>query len=180
MDRLETKTMIALVVSNLGIMGKTPPGRLDALTDTFDTSPQVWKDVVLNVRSSFPQKGSWIWRVCKDYALTLKEILPKNKRRPRTNKPKIDQERKRKPVFELIDTGVRFKKSFIKELIDAGKQYASDNKNDQENNEDISGVSWDLAESVLIANNVDKSTPRFNLIKDAAACFVHEGLIMET
>lgn len=159
MERAEAKRKISVLISDLGVLGKMPEGRTDLMSDTFDSSPEFWKLAV----EKMPPKGSRDWRWCREYALWGK--VPQRKQRaPR-------EPRAPKPPAEVRDGTVRFKKSFIRVLVAAGKDWAADCEGD-----DAMGGAPDLAESMLAMVGIFKEAPGFVMLKEAAGDWVAEGI----
>lgn len=161
MERADAKRKISVLISDLGVLSKMPEGRTDLLSDTFNSSPDFWKMAV----EKMPPKGSRDWRWCREYAIWGN--VPQRKQRA----PK--EPRALKPPAEVRDGMVRFKKSFIRVLIAAGKDWAADCS---DGNDVALGGAPDLAESMLAMVGIFKEAPGFGSMREAAADWVAEGI----
>lgn len=164
MNRFDIKLKISVLLSDAGILSKILPGRIDELVDGFDNAPDFWKKIVMK-QSSIGKRDS---RLAKLYILMGK--VPERKRR-------LSSIRRPRPDISYDGWHIDFSKLFIKQLIDAGQDYASDFAY-QFGDElgDISGPSFDIAESMLLSHGWCNKKNGFREARSAAGSYVAEGI----
>ena len=166
------KVSIAGLLSDLDVLKRLPPGRTDELV--VGPNPVLFEQAMF----SHPKRGSSDFRALVEYVVNGKVPgKPKAHREPRAPRQRFDVECR----WQDGERRIAFKKSFERELIQAGKDFAADYDGD----EDIAGMCPDLAASILHLPGVYELTlgvwarcdsgQAFELAREIAADIVYEG-----
>lgn len=161
--RFQKKSKVATVVSDMGLVGKLPVGRIDALTD-MTAWPELFDRAVSLGR--VPKKGNGEWRALRDFILRLE--LP-DARSPRKESRGT---RRASQAGEYVDGEIVWRAGFEEHLVLVGEDFVTD----MPDLEDHLGCASDLAESALLAAGIDRSAQGFKVLKEAATDFVAAGI----
>jgi hypothetical protein len=183
MDRLKAKSLVTMLLSDGKLLKKLPHGRVDELADMYELLPDYFKAAAAARQFDFGGRQ----RDITYFAMNLVEHDGRGvtrKRRIRDSyewlKERRERELKKLPAA-MIDGMPHFRKSFIRELRNAGRDFVGDflcdhgYKMPEDGHSTIEGAATDIASGYAYTNNWKP----FDILWECAADYVHDGMQTE-